>query len=1141
MTDVSDTLDPNGVYIRVQQWVIVGTTIVVPLLLMVMLLVLPLLWGTTKEEKLSPAELAAAADAELAGLGGGLGGSEKAKKRPSASAPVGPSATASDASTARSPSVALPPLDPADHLGLAFERVALAQPSKVAVQSIDGTTISFTYGALLASARALAGKLSQAGLAKSNGLVGLAIARSAEGATGILGIVLAGGAYVPLDPSYPEQRLAQIIESARLELAATLPGSDIANWLRDEWPNVATVDVAMLRAGATLSPSDAAVRTLLKDLASTRPAYVLFTSGSTGTPKGVPGYHHAVIKRVSSWHAAFPYDREEATLNHITYTWVDHVMEVWNALLGGRSLIIVPDPQALMQCVDEPPPSVRRILLVPSLLRAMLDRGEAIGKVPTGLLSLVTVSGEPMPATLLGRYRDLVPNGTLVNVYGMTEGHGDCTAAVYGPSRAFNPANDRVSIGRGIIDFTLCVRDVESGRWVREPGESGELYLASSCVVSGYYKHSDGTVIADEKARTKFPAVTPALGLKEASVPLGAVLFQTGDLVKWRADGELDHLGRVDDQVKVNGVRTELGDISAAAMRCNKVKTALAVAAKDKQNETRVVVFVTPKMSDKELMSELSTYLPPVYMPAMCVTMSDLPKLRNGKSDRKKLEGLAEVALGKAPPTDSIGRLFTGKLSDEHDRWQYICLHMSFLAILGMIFFHVTNFAYYFSVTNTEGQHDWLNFHGLVAPNLFHATSLAFFASGFADVLMPPKSCGDVMKSILLPLVFYIAWQPVATYIGIESFANIWPVGLLVLVRALFLPLLLLMRTKWKAPAWVELLLLGSIALASNFVCLPFRSFGVPSSGSDLVCAPSMVLNKIASCAYGKSADHLAWCPRVVRGMAADAYYVLNQNQGISVLPAYALYPRLVAFFWPNAWKPPPRSNDFDGSIGSVLKRIIEPSFYCPLLGLAYLVGYHIIINVDGGVYSDAKIKIIQTRWFLFAFVPMQLGMFVSLFYLLPARATPLSGLGHSALTAYIAYMGFFEPVALVRMGESLRFINSPYHPIIEYSEVVLLSLVFYVAGSVSFGLTEPISVPRLSRFLACFGFPKAIQLPTLIFPCGGTATALAWLVFMAIPNGLSMPHLPPGFGQIKPEQSRAEEEETRAWALMAHVLSRRP
>ena len=66
-----------------------------------------------------------------------------------------------------------------------------------------------------------------------------------------------------------------------------------------------------------------------------------------------------------------------------------------------------------------------------------------------------------MPATLLGRYRDLVPNGTLVNVYGMTEGHGDCTAAVYGPSRAFNPANDRVSIGRGIIDFTLCVRDVE--------------------------------------------------------------------------------------------------------------------------------------------------------------------------------------------------------------------------------------------------------------------------------------------------------------------------------------------------------------------------------------------------------------------------------------------------------------------------------------------------------------------------------------------------------------------------------------------------------------------------------------------------------------------------------------------------------
>ena len=104
------------------------------------------------------------------------------------------------------------------------------------------------------------------------------------------------------------------------------------------------------------------------------------------------------------------------------------------------------------------------------------------------------------------------PNGTLVNVYGMTEGHGDCTAAVYSPLRPFDAANDRVAIGSAIIDFSLCVQDVETGRWVREPGESGELYLASSCVVPGYYKHSDGTVIADEKARTKFPAVTPNWG-----------------------------------------------------------------------------------------------------------------------------------------------------------------------------------------------------------------------------------------------------------------------------------------------------------------------------------------------------------------------------------------------------------------------------------------------------------------------------------------------------------------------------------------------------------------------------------------------------------------------------------------------------
>ena len=288
MTDVSDTLDPNGVYIRVQQWVIVGTTSLSPCCLWSCSSSFPC-YGERRRRR-SSRQQSWLLQQTQSWQGWAEGWADRRRRR------SGParlllwdlSATASDASTARSPSVALPPLDPADHLGLAFERVALAQPSKVAVQSIDGTTISFTYGALLASARALAGKLSQAGLAKSNGLVGLAIARSAEGATGIR----ESCSRVAL--MCPSTRATQSSDSPKSSKALgsssplRSPGSDIANWLRDEWPNVATVDVAMLRAGATLSPSDAAVRTLLKDLASTRPAYVLFTSGSTGTQRACP-------------------------------------------------------------------------------------------------------------------------------------------------------------------------------------------------------------------------------------------------------------------------------------------------------------------------------------------------------------------------------------------------------------------------------------------------------------------------------------------------------------------------------------------------------------------------------------------------------------------------------------------------------------------------------------------------------------------------------------------------------------------------------------------------------------------------------------------------------------------------------------
>lgn len=1100
--DLSKTLDPNGQYVHIRRWVLIVCVVIIPLFMMVVLLIFPrgLFSGTE-----SPSASSALAPALPSGEHQLHQPFEKPNDQESVEARLELGLQAGVVPTNSYRVGVTGTLDAAEHLSVAFERAALADPGKVAFRSVDGE-ISVTYGNLLTTSRALATVLTNSGIAKTNGLVGLMIARSAEGSAGMLGIILAGGAYVPLDPAYPKERIGAIIESARLELAVSIPASEHALWLRQAWPTVQCFEVVLSREAGNPAPSEESelLRLSAAHGEDNRLAYVLFTSGSTGKPKGVAGYHHGIIRRVGYWNTVFPYeDTNEETLNHITYTWVDHVMEVWNALLGGRTLVLLPDVTALVRSLDVPLPNVRRILLVPSVLRAMLDRIEATGNAVPPFLSLVMVSGEPMPATLLGRYRQMVPNGTLVNVYGMTEGHGDCTAAVYSPLRPFDAANDRVAIGSAIIDFSLCVQDVETGRWVREPGESGELYLASSCVVPGYYKHSDGTVIADEKARTKFPAVTPELGLKDASIPMGTVLFQTGDLVKWRADGELDHVGRVDDQVKVNGVRTELGDITAAAQRCGGVEAAIAVAAKDPLGETRVIVVASPELSDEQMMKELQVHLPPVYMPSSCITLSHLPELPNGKVDRKRLEAMATEALADATPNDSISRMFkSNQHSGMEPGWHYVCLGFSFVAILGFVMAHVEGADGWLNTHNKHGEHAWIHLHGL-GLDLLHATSLAFFASGYIDlVAAPPKTLQASFKRVASGIAVWLLWQPIAVFLGIETSTNIWPILLLSIFRAIVWPMRLCLLNWRRAPAWSAPALIGAVAFFASLECRPFAPFGVEDV--PLCFTTHKVIDDLAYVAY--SNDYRKF-PRLIRGPTEDVLSLLTMNIGVSLLPVYALHPLLVAHMFPHAHKPKAPLPDIGSSIRGAWSWLTH---HRSVAWGFYLVAYHIVINIasNNGKFTPAMQHVINTRAFMVIFTGMQFGFYSALWHLLPARPTTLSALGHCALTVYIVYLGFLEPFALVRMGVSIRFINAPYWPLIEWAELLLIGLVLYVASSFTLGLSEELELPTYLQKVGCFGcvLPTSFRFPVLKFPCGARVFTLAWVVILGIPNVLPVP-----------------------------------
>jgi hypothetical protein len=341
------------------------------------------------------------------------------------------------------------------------------------------------------------------------------------------------------------------------------------------------------------------------------------------------------------------------------------------------------------------------------------------------------------------------------------------------------------------------------------------------------------------------------------------------------------------------------------------------------------------------------------------------------------------------------------------------------------------------------------------------------------------------------------------------------------------------------SPAWVAVAMTGGIAFLGSVACLPWDLFKIDGS------RPLPFESHVSPLCGRSLLDELyrysnKW-PRMVLGFHTDMEQMLEENWGISMLPAYALHPPLVAYLFPDAWKSSPSAATAmaaaaaaDGDkqrswLRSWIARLRQPSSYRPLLGLAYLLGYHALINVHEGVYSKVVQHVVLARSFMLVFTAMQLGLFAALWHVLPNRATPLSALGTCALSTYIVYLGPIENFAMMRsqMGASLRFVNDRYHPYVEVTELLILALILYVATAFSVGATQPMLLPRwlagAKLPLGGYTLPDAARLPKLHFPCGAHTVALAWLVIIAIPNVLPLPTmLPPSL----PSQSWMREEE---------------
>ncbi|WP_328433271.1 non-ribosomal peptide synthetase [Streptomyces sp. NBC_00425] len=471
-------------------------------------------------------------------------------------------------------------------------------PDAVASEFWDAT---LTYGELQARAERMAGALAARGV-RAESAVGLAMEPSASLVVAMLAVLLAGAAYVPLDPGHPDARLAHMVTDS----GACLVIADRDLSFAGEVPVVPVGELAAESAGpAELAPPH-----------PDQQACVLYTSGSTGLPKGVAITHRGIVRLVRDTDY-LGWDSSDVVGQVANTSFDAATFEIWGALLNGARLVGVPKDDVLS------PPALRRrieadgitsMLLTTALFHKCADADPAMFRP----LRTLFFGGEAADGRRVRAVRDAAEGVRLVNAYGPTEGTTIASCHDVGAPRA----DARVPIGRPIAGTDLYVLDAHGAH--AGVGVPGELHIGGPGLARGYVGR---------------PGLTA-----ERFVPSpfgkGERLYRTGDIVRWRADGVLDYLGRADSQVKLRGVRIEPDEIAGVLRTCPGVREAV-VAVKGEGERRAPAAYVVmadgARAEPRLLRSFLAERLPAAMVPTWYVPLDELPVTPNGKADLRAL------------------------------------------------------------------------------------------------------------------------------------------------------------------------------------------------------------------------------------------------------------------------------------------------------------------------------------------------------------------------------------------------------------------------------------------------------------------------------------------------------------------------
>ncbi len=493
------------------------------------------------------------------------------------------------------------------------ERQVERTPDAVAVALEDA---QLTYRELNRRANQLAHYLRARGVGAER-LVGVCMERSFEMVIGLLGVLKAGGAYVPLDPTYPRERLAFLLNDAGPGILLTQ--ERLLDKLPSHTGSVLCVDRDRDR-WEEQQDTNPAVLAVPDDL-----AYVIYTSGSTGRPKGVLVAHRGVVSYLTFLAKTYDLGPADAVLQLTSISFDPSVRDIFGPLTTGARVVLmrdaeILDPLAVLNSIRKH--RVTRIVaIVLSMLRPLLTVAEEEG-LSAESIQTILVSGEPLHISDVARARKFASNALIVNHYGPTE----CTMTVTCHSvGTLDTGRSLVPAGRPIHNVHLYILD---GDLNPVPiGVPGEVHIGGAGVARGYLNRPELTV-------EKF---IPSPFNNEP----GARLYKTGDLGRYLPDGILELLGRIDHQVKVRGIRVELGEIEAVLCENAAVREAVVVVREDGPGDQRLVAYIVAgreaASDSRELRSFLQEKLPGYMVPADFVFLDALPLTPNRKVDRRAL------------------------------------------------------------------------------------------------------------------------------------------------------------------------------------------------------------------------------------------------------------------------------------------------------------------------------------------------------------------------------------------------------------------------------------------------------------------------------------------------------------------------